>query len=120
MPPKSKSKSESVARHQACHKRTGVWWTPEEYAELLANAKYCGLSVSEYQRRCALDKIITPRTDTETLAQLMKLGGLQKKIISDLRINLAAKADVSKLISATNEVYEKIIYAIKSISGESK
>lgn len=113
-------KSKSVARHQATHKRTGVWWTPEEHEELKSNAKYCGLSASEYIRRCTLDKKIVPRADTETLSQLMKLGGLQKKIIADLRGSVAANADISKLISDTNHIYETILVSIKNISGEFK
>lgn len=113
-------KSKSVARHQATHKRTGIWWTPEEHEQLIANAKYCGLNASEYIRRCALDKKIVPRTDAETLSHLMKLGGLQKKLITDIRTSLAAGADVSKLIADTNQLYETIIIAIKDISGGSK
>jgi len=118
MPPKSKS----VARHQACHKRVQVWWMPEEYELLISNAAYCGLTASEYIRRTALDKIIVPRTDTATLLSLMKLGGLQKKIITDLREDIAASADVSKLVARTNQVYDVILGTIKSIStsGEHK
>jgi hypothetical protein len=112
--------AKSVALHQATHKRIQVWWEPEDYATMVSNAKDCGLSASEYIRRAALDKKIVPRTDTDTLAQLMKLGGMQKKMIADLRVSLAENADVSTLIAATNKVYEDIICAIKSISGESK
>ena len=113
-------KSKSVARHQSTHKRTGIWWTPEEHEQLAANAKYCGLTVSEYVRRCALDKKIVPRTDTETIHQLMKLGGIQIKSITDLRENLAANADVSKLITSLNQLYRSIHIAIQNISGEPK
>ena len=113
-------KSKSVARHQASHKRTGIWWTPEEHEQLTANAKYCGLTASEYIRRSALDKKIVPRTDIETLASLMKLGGLQKKIITDLRASIADNADISKLIIATDKLYLNIQSAILNISGESK
>ena len=116
MPPKSKS----VARHQASHKRTGVWWTPEEHELLIANAQYCGLNVSEYIRRCALDKKIVPRTDTETIKHLMKLGGLQVKLITDLRSNSDSNNPVVlKIISDTNALYRDIQNAIRSI-GASK
>jgi len=113
-------KSKSVARHQAAHKRTGVWWTPEEYELLIYNAKISGFTVSQYIRHAALDKKIVPRTDMETLSHLMKLGGLQKKLIADIRASLADNADTSKLIADTNQLYESITIAIKKIRGEFK
>lgn len=105
-----------VEHHQKTHRRTGIWWLPEEYEQVQANAKQCGLTVSEYVRRCSLGEKITHHTDTETLNQLMKLGGLQKKMITDLRSCLAGNSDISKLITATDELYSQIQTAIMDIS----
>jgi hypothetical protein len=117
---KSKGKSKSVERHQASHRRIQVWWLPEEYEQMQQNARYCGLTASEYIRRSALDQKIAPRTDKETIGQLMKLGGLQLKLIADLRETATgSNADESKLkelIAEGNQLYKNIHAAIRNIT----
>jgi hypothetical protein len=83
----------------------------------VSNAKYCGLTTSEYLRRCALNKKIVPRTDTETIASLMKLGGSQLKSIAELRAANPVNNNpaVIQIIADLNALYRDIHNAIRSI-----
>lgn len=105
-------KSASVARHQAKHKRSTVWWTPEDFEQFKSNAKQCGLDAAEYTRRCCLDQQITPKADTNAINTLLKLGGLQVKLIQDLR---TADGNNQAVISQLNSLYSQIKAAISEL-----
>lgn len=109
--------SKSVARHQASHRRISIWWTKEEYAQLVGRAEICSTNLSEYVRSCSLGLKIEAKTDREAtqnkINHLMKLGGLQKKLITDLRaVTAESNCDVSKIIAATDILYQEISVAI--------
>ena len=56
--------------------------SPDEHALLRQQADACAVAVSEYVRRCALDRPLTARTDIEALAELRRQGGLIKHLAS--------------------------------------
>lgn len=56
--------------------------SPDEHAFLRQQADACAVTVSEYVRRCALDRPLTTRADIEALAELRRQGGLIKYLAS--------------------------------------
>ena len=60
--------------------------TAQEHATLRERAAFCGISVSEYVRNCALHRQIVARIDRTALAELRRQGGLIKHLaFSDRR-----------------------------------
>ena len=54
----------------------------DERARIKQRAESCAVTVSEYVRRCALDRALTARVDIEALAELRRQGGLIKHLAS--------------------------------------
>lgn len=54
-----------------------------EYIE--QQAAICGLTFSEYVRRCALNKKIRSRVNVQVIGQLSRLGGLQKQLLMQIK-----------------------------------
>ncbi len=59
--------------------------TKDEGSVISHNADACGLSLSEYMRRCALGLAIHSRVDAEALRELRRHGGLIKHLASSDR-----------------------------------
>lgn len=55
---------------------------PEERDEIRQKAADAGLSVGAFILRCALSRKIKPRNDHKLIAELSKLGGLQKYLFT--------------------------------------
>jgi hypothetical protein len=65
--------------------RVGVRLSKEERKRIWEQADASRLSVSEFIRRRALGKRITPQSDLRVLAELRRLGGLLKYIHLETR-----------------------------------
>jgi hypothetical protein len=50
---------------------------------IIAQAKHAGLTTSEYVRRRALGQRVISRTDDNVINELRRLGGLQKRFMTD-------------------------------------
>jgi hypothetical protein len=50
----------------------------DDYYEIFDKADAAGLSISEYMRRCALNKRIDSKINLKMIRELCRLGGLQK------------------------------------------
>ena len=57
----------------------------EERNDIAEKAASCALSVSEYMRRCALDKPLGTHVDKEALSELRRQGGLIKHLATSDR-----------------------------------
>jgi len=58
---------------------------PEELEKIGILASYAGLTVSACLRRCALRKCIRPRVSVKAMAELRRLGGLQKYCLRQIK-----------------------------------
>ncbi|WP_387691513.1 plasmid mobilization protein MobA [Photorhabdus sp. RM71S] len=63
----------------------GIRCLPEEKAAIQEKSKTSGLSVGEFLRRCALDRKISVRTDVKLMKELLRLGGLQKHLYTEMK-----------------------------------
>ena len=54
----------------------------DERTIIKERAASCAVTVSEYVRRCALERPLTARIDIEALAELRRQGGLIKHLAS--------------------------------------
>ena len=54
----------------------------DEHGRIRERAESCAVAVSEYVRRCALDRPLTARVDIEALLELRRQGGLIKHLAS--------------------------------------
>lgn len=54
--------------------------TPDEDEEIKRKAAECKQTISRFLRSAALDKRVISLTDDQTLSELKRLGGLQKKL----------------------------------------
>ena len=84
---------------------------PEEKTQIQDSAQTAGLSVGEYLRRCALGRRITAKTDTKTMNELLRLGGLQKHLHNELKDKGMTPA-LSKQFSEVLSALKKAIVAI--------
>ncbi len=57
----------------------------EELDRIETLADYAGLTVSEYMRRCALQKRIHSKINLKAMGELARLGGLQKYCLQQIR-----------------------------------
>lgn len=89
----SKPKSEKRQRTELF---LGIRWLPEEKAQVVASAKAAGLSAGEFLRCCALGRQIAPKGDIDQMKSLLKLGGLQKHLYSEMQRNGMMTPEMSK------------------------
>ncbi|EAO1753361.1 ribbon-helix-helix protein, CopG family [Salmonella enterica subsp. enterica serovar Muenchen] len=61
---------------------------PEEKEAIQEKARTAGLSVGEFLRRCALERKISVRTDVRLMNELLRLGGLQKHLYNEMRLQM--------------------------------
>lgn len=101
--------------------RWSTWSSREEYELIVEKAAECGLSFNEYVRRCAIGRKTIPRTDAKLITTLSKLGGLQNKIMSDIREQLGLKnnQEVTGLVDEARKIYREIHLAVRRIKKKS-
>lgn len=92
----SKTKSEKRQRTELF---LGIRWLPEEKAQVVASAKAAGLSAGEFLRCCALGRPIAPKGDVDQMKALLKLGGLQKHLYSEMQRGGMMTPEMSKQYS---------------------
>lgn len=81
-----------------------------EYEAILKKAAAAGLTVSEYLRRTALSRRITVRTDIRMMNELLRLGGLQKHLYTQMKDNMT-----TELSQQFSGVLTSITYAINAL-----
>jgi hypothetical protein len=84
---------------------TNIRWTKLEKSVVVRDAAAACLSVSEYVRRRALGIRVVSRTDETAIAELRRLGGLQK--------SLALKCSAEK--EQYDAILQEIIAAIRRL-----
>ncbi|HGM5420634.1 TPA: plasmid mobilization protein MobA [Serratia liquefaciens] len=89
----SKPKSEKRQRTELF---LGIRWLPEEKEQVAASAKAAGMSAGEFLRCCALGRQIVPRGDVDQMKALLKLGGLQKHLYSEMQRSGMMTPEMSK------------------------
>ncbi len=83
----------------------------EEDASLIREkAKVAGISTSELVRRSALDRKIVTRTDTKLMKELLRLGGLQKHLYTQMQQQMTP--ELSQQFSAVLIEVKKAIVAL--------
>lgn len=83
---------------------------PEEKAEILRSAQAGGLSTGEYLRRCALGRRIVAHGDAAQVRELVKLGGLQKHLYTQMQNGMTP--ELSKQFSDVLVALKKAIVSI--------
>lgn len=81
------SRSEARQRGKVLNLRC----TEEEVSILKAKAKAAGISTSDLLRRSALDRQIMTRTDTRLMNELLRLGGLQKHLFTQMQSSMTTE-----------------------------
>jgi len=72
-----------------------------EKAQFEEQADRAGLTLSEYLRRCASGKKITSKVNLKAIAELNRLGGLQKQCMAHCpELQAEAKAVLHEIIEA--------------------
>jgi hypothetical protein len=84
---------------------------PDEHARIKQRAESCAVNVSEYIRRCALDRPLTARVDIEALAELRRQGGLIKHLA------LSDRSHGYEYRVALNLIHETIRKLIRDSEG---
>ena len=106
-----KENSDSRARF-ACRRTLRL--SAEENERLARQADAAGISVSEYIRRlCFGGRPITSRTDSQTIRELRRLGGLLKHNFETVR-----EADGQQAIPKMEAALEAVRQAIERLSRE--
>jgi len=76
-----------MARPKQAEHRRGllIKLLSQEKEIICQQAHLAGLTVSEYIRKCALNRPIRSRVSREIAAELSKLFGLQKQLLSEIK-----------------------------------
>lgn len=74
---------------------------PEEKAQIQENAKAAGISTGEFLRRSALGRRIVAKGDTRQMNEILKLGGLQKHLYTEMQKQGMMTTELSKQFSET-------------------
>jgi hypothetical protein len=83
----------------------------DERARIKQRAESCAVTVSEFIRRCALDRPLTGRADIEALAELRRQGGLIKHLA------LSDRSHAYEYRVALNLIHETIRRLIRDSEG---
>jgi len=86
----------------------------QERTLIKQRAQSCAVTVSEYVRRCALERPMTGRIDIEALAELRRQGGLIKHLAASDR------AHAYEYRVALNLIHEAIRRVVRDSEGPKK
>ncbi|MGP2816410.1 plasmid mobilization protein MobA [Serratia marcescens] len=84
--------------------------TEDEADAIKGKAKVAGISTSELLRRSALNRKIMTRTDTRLMNELLRLGGLQKHLYTQMQDQMTQ--ELSKQFSDVLVEVKKAIIAL--------
>ncbi|MDJ0021771.1 MULTISPECIES: plasmid mobilization protein MobA [Pantoea] len=84
--------------------------TEAEAEAIKAKAVAAGLTTSEYLRRTALSRRIMVRTDIRMMNELLRLGGLQKHLYTQMKDNMT-----TELSQQFSGVLTSITHAINAL-----
>lgn len=76
-----------------------VRFKEREYSEIKKQADAAKLSLSEYIRRCALDRKVTSKVDLRVLAELRNLGDLLRFSVESQGIHSEVAAETMRVIT---------------------
>jgi hypothetical protein len=100
------SKSEARQKGKVINLRC----TEDEANTLKEKAKAAGISTSDLLRRSALNRKIVTRTDTKLMKELLRLGGLQKHLYTQMQEQMTP--ELSQQFSAVLIEVKKAIVAL--------
>ena len=72
-------------QNEVATRRIFIRITDAEKANIRDQAKIAGLTMSEYMRRIAFNKLIISKMDQKALGELARLGGLQKHLLKQIK-----------------------------------
>jgi len=104
-----------MARPKQAEHRRGllIKLLSQEREIIRLQAHLAGLTVSEYIRKCALNRPIRSRVSREVAAELSKLFGLQKHLLSEIK-NLPNEEELRReLNSVLSELHTALATFIK-------
>lgn len=73
----------------------------EEKEQIQASARASGISTGEFLRRSALGRRIVPKGDIRQMNEIVKLGGLQKHLYSEMQRQGMMTPELSKQFAET-------------------
>lgn len=79
----------------------GIRWLPEEKERVVESARAAGLSAGEFLRRSALGRRIVAKGDTRQMNEILKLGGLQKHLYTEMQNKGMMTPELSKQFAET-------------------
>lgn len=96
-----------MARPKKLEQRKGflVKLLPAEKQFMEQQAATCGLTLSEYVRRCAMNKKVRSRVTIQVIGELSRLGGLQKHLLMQIKSHPYEDELRGKLNSTLAELY---------------
>lgn len=74
---------------------------PEEKEQIQESAKAAGISTGEFLRRTALGRRIVAKGDTRQMNEILKLGGLQKHLYSEMQAKGMMTPELSRQFAET-------------------
>lgn len=94
----------------------GIRWFPEEKEQVCESARAAGLSAGEFVRRCTLGRRIVAKGDTRQMNEILKLGGLQKHLYSEMQKQGMMTAELSKQFADTLAALQKTLMKFRAES----
>lgn len=88
----------------------------EEKEQIQASAKAAGISTGEFLRRSALGRRIVAKGDTKQMNEILKLGGLQKHLYSEMQKQGVMTAELSKQFADTLAALQKTLMKFRAES----
>lgn len=80
---KSESRKKNIVLRIRC--------TNDEANAIREKAKKAGMTASKFLRCSALNRKIMTRTDTKLMSELLRLGGLQKHLYSEMKLGMTSE-----------------------------
>ncbi len=89
---------------------------PEEKEQIQDSAKAAGLSTGEFLRRSALGRRIVAKGDTKQMNEILKLGGLQKHLYTEMQKLGMMTPELSKQFADTLAALQKTLMKFRADS----
>jgi hypothetical protein len=89
---------------------------PEEKEQIQASAKAAGISTGEFLRRSALGRRIVAKGDVRQMNEILRLGGLQKHLYSEMQKQGVMTVELSKQFADTLAALQKTLMKFRADS----